>query len=99
MCVLLQVYLHSFPQLEGRTFGELAAYFPAGLPFGLLRGQEVLMNPDREQRVQAADEIMLIRPTNTAPHDFQPAPRPVQTDLGERCSRMPGTRMHVQSGT
>lgn len=31
----LQVYLHSFPQLEGKAFGELAGYFPQAVAFGV----------------------------------------------------------------
>lgn len=48
----------------------------------VLRGKECLIDPDRGLRIQAQDEVMLVRPTDMAAEACQPLAQPVRLDTG-----------------
>ena len=73
------------PQLAGKTFGELAGYFPDAVVFGILQqaSQHCCINPPRSMVLQLDDEIIFIRPTNLTGPSFTPLHHPVHLDTGE----------------
>ena len=79
-----QVHLQPMPQLSGKTFGELAGYFPDAVVFGILQQapQQCCINPPRSMVLQPEDEVIFVRPTSLTGDRFQPLHQPVHLDTG-----------------
>ncbi|EGB08068.1 hypothetical protein AURANDRAFT_487, partial [Aureococcus anophagefferens] len=59
-----EFYLKEWPQLVGRTFGEIYASFPTAVPIGLKvadrRPHGIMLNPPRDFRVSEGDEVIVL---------------------------------------
>ena len=79
-----QVHLQPMPQLAGKSFGELAGFFPDAVVFGILQHspQQCCINPPHSMVLQPRDEVIFIRPTHLTGPLFQPLTHPVEMDAG-----------------
>eukprot|EP01025_Chloroclados_australasicus_P037823 TRINITY_DN38681_c0_g2_i3.p1 TRINITY_DN38681_c0_g2~~TRINITY_DN38681_c0_g2_i3.p1 ORF type:complete len:744 (+),score=121.86 TRINITY_DN38681_c0_g2_i3:179-2410(+) len=59
-----QVFLHSFPELQGLRFSELAFYFPDGVVFGVVENDtgKTLLSPPQDYVLPGNTEIVVLRP-------------------------------------
>lgn len=73
----------------GRTFGELAFYFPDAIVFGLSNHltRICVINPPSSTFVEAGDEILLIRPTSVSEKKYKPLKTPKKVDVGKLIGR------------
>eukprot|EP00884_Botryococcus_braunii_P022121 jgi/Botrbrau1/8593/Bobra.0380s0014.1 len=79
-----QVYVGTFPELEGKRFGELLGYFPTCTIYGLIRRRQhkCILNPAADLVVAEGDELVMMRSTVTPVSQLQPLATPVPIDLG-----------------
>ncbi len=70
-----ELYFESFPQLAGKTFGEILNYFPHSSVFGFKRGEKAFLNPNNAEVMQEGDKYILLveddgmaNPSETAPN-------------------------------
>lgn len=79
-----QGYMHSFPQLWGRRFGELPFYFPGASLLGILDPStgSCSLAPLPDVRLQPGELLLLMRDSEIAFPEFQPLSDPVKVDAG-----------------
>lgn len=53
------LYEVSLPEAEGKPFGELTVRTDGGVPMGLFRGKDVLLNPDADEIVRPGDRLLI----------------------------------------
>ena len=69
-----EIYIESFPQLEGLTFHDAELSFPTSLIIGIVRDKSNFLNPDPAMILRKEDQLILIAaddhesiPTETVP--------------------------------
>ncbi|KAK9800761.1 hypothetical protein WJX73_008207 [Symbiochloris irregularis] len=79
-----QGYLQPVPQLEGRAYGPLYRFFNDGIILGVLNPvtQECEINPPAARRIQAHDQLIMMRPTSISSWKYGPSRTPEHVTLG-----------------
>ncbi|KAK9811837.1 hypothetical protein WJX72_011041 [[Myrmecia] bisecta] len=69
-----QTYMQHFPQLVGRSFAELVAFFPEGICLGLLNSRtgDCAIAPPPDRLVGPMDDLIMIRPSSISAEEYQP---------------------------
>lgn len=55
-----ELYFETFPELEGKPFGEVLNEFEKAIVFGYKRGDKVYLNPDKSSVMEKDDECILL---------------------------------------
>lgn len=54
-----EIYFDAIPQLVGKRFGDLLPMFRKGVPLGICRNDDTLLNPARDMVIQQDDRIII----------------------------------------
>eukprot|EP00929_Paragymnodinium_shiwhaense_P005129 TRINITY_DN10667_c0_g2_i1.p1 TRINITY_DN10667_c0_g2~~TRINITY_DN10667_c0_g2_i1.p1 ORF type:complete len:835 (-),score=170.48 TRINITY_DN10667_c0_g2_i1:120-2624(-) len=74
-----EFYMAEWPQLEGKTFGELLDRFPEAIPIGIRTSDGVItLSPPKDQALAAGDKVIVLAEDNDT---YEPV-EPVQVDTG-----------------
>ncbi len=55
-----ELYFESFPELDGKPFGDALTLFEEAVVFGYKRGDGIFLNPDNNEILRADDSIILL---------------------------------------
>ncbi len=55
-----ELYFENFPSLAGKKFKEVVNLFEYSVVFGYKRGDDILLNPDKESVLIESDELLLL---------------------------------------
>lgn len=55
-----EIYLKNAPQLAGKRYSEIQAYFPKSTAMGLVQNGKVILNPSGQSVLTSSDEIVLL---------------------------------------
>ncbi len=55
-----ELYFENFPSLAGKKFKEVVNLFEYSVVFGYKRGDDILLNPDKDSVLKDTDEILLL---------------------------------------
>ncbi|GMH39161.1 hypothetical protein BSKO_07059 [Bryopsis sp. KO-2023] len=77
-----EFYFQEWPELEGKTFGEIVMSFPDAIPLGITpaHGRRVNLNPESGYVFQRGDQLLVLAEDDDT---YQPGPY-VKANAGER---------------
>lgn len=70
-----EFYFENFPELEGKTFGDILNLFENSTVVGLRKGDKVMLNPPMDTKVGAADMVIHLAEDDNTSKPMQQLPK------------------------
>ncbi len=70
-----EIYIEKFPSLTGKSFGDTLNMFENAVVFGIKRGEEILLNPDKDVVVAENDLLIIFAEDDNATKPLSAMPQ------------------------